>query len=551
MQRDTPNIDGFVVRRRSPGSTTRRPRATLDTDRAHLPDRFMTPAPHTHKEAQHMPLVQRGDIATKLGAHNNELPPVSPKDTPFNLDLDDAPVSKKDKKRRRPKLPRKKLIIRIAIVLLVIILAVAGYFGYKFFTASGKVFKGNIVTAIFSKPKELKMDENGQTNVLLFGTSEDDPDHDGEDLTDSIMVVSINQKQNYGFMVSIPRDLHVKYNKACVSGYQGKINVVYSCSKPSGEDAGAEAIRKSVGEVVGLDIQYSAHLNYTVLRQAVDAVGGITVNIESSDPRGILDRNFDWDCPKGGQTCFNVKYPNGPAQLDGKHALYLARARGDDPLGRTYGLTRSNPDRQDNQRKILLALKDKASSAGVLANPVAVNNLLEAVGNNLRTNFDAEEIKTLIELAKNIKTEDLSSISLEDKDKPLTTVSCFSGNICPNAGPFNYSAIHALLQIYAKNDKFALEGAKVEVLNSSGTVGQGQAKADELSGKGVNVINVANGPAALGAQPISLYDMSNGKKPGTLKKLQELLGVTAVAGAPEGVTSKADFVVVVGAKPAE
>jgi len=324
--------------------------------------------------------------------------------------------------------------------------------------------------------------------------------------------------------------------------------VLYNCAKENNnknEDAGAAALRAKVGEIFGLDIQYSAHVNYTVMKQAVDAVGGITVDIQGDDPRGILDRNFDWMC---GYKCYYVKWPNGPAQLDGVHALALARARGD--VAPTYGLSRSNPDREDNQRKILIALKDKAVTAGVLTNPVAVNNLLDALGDNLRTNFDAEEIKTLIDLGKNVKNEDITSFSLENTDRPLATASCFSGDICPNAGSFSYGAIQSAIAALSTGDKASLEFAKIDVLNASGTPGMAQTKADELKAKNLTVSMVGNAPTSLGDKPIKFYDLSGGKKPATLKKLKDLLGIDVTSGVPAGVSTNSDFVVVVGAQPA-
>jgi LCP family protein required for cell wall assembly len=394
----------------------------------------------------------------------------------------------------------------------------------------------------------------------MFGTSEDDPGHDAPDLTDSIMVVSVDQDKKDAFMVSIPRDLHVQYGQACAPGYQGKINALYACGKADGgEDGGSKALRTKVGEILGLDIQYSVHVNYTVLRQAVQAVGGIRVTIESVDPRGQMDSNFDWKCGVGDRKVSRaevlrrcppnghfIDYPNGPVDLDAEHALYLAQARGDGAL--TYGFPRSNPDRQDNQRKILIALKDKAVSAGVLANPVAINNLLDALGNNLRTTFEANEIKTLVELSKNIKTEDITSFSLENKEKPLTTAGCFSGNICPNAGHFNYSAIQTAMNALSTGDKASLEYAKIDVLNASGTPGLAQTQADKLREKNLTVVNVGNAPTTLGEKQISFYDMT-GKKSATLKKLKEILGVEVTAGKPAGVTSNADFVVIIGKRP--
>jgi len=555
MNRSNSNIDGFVLRRRSQNSDMSRQRPSLASSR-NVPERFLIdpsrPVTANRTETNHAsaPMLRRaGGPATVANGENMTLPTPTRQKLDLDLSLDEPQQqgtkkkAKSGKQKVRKKWSRKKIVLTVTSIALVAVLAFAGYFVYKFLSTGGKIFKGNVVSALFDQGQPLKQDANGRSNILLFGTSEDDPGHPGGDLTDSLMVVSINQKTHDTFLVSIPRDLHVQYGKACVSGYQGKVNVVYSCSKNSGEDAAAAALRSTIGEVLGLDIQYSAHVNYTVLKQAVDAVGGITVNIQGDDPRGILDRNFDWMC---NFKCYYVKYPNGPANLDGIHALALARARGD--VAPTYGLSRSNPDREDNQRKILIALKDKAVTAGVLANPLAVNGLLDALGNNLRTNFDASEIKTLIDLAKNTSNDNITSFSLEDPAKPLATATCFSGDICPNAGSFDYSAIHKAIGALASGDKASLENAKVDVLNASGVSGAAQTEADKLTAQNLHVGNVDVAPTTLGDKPFKLYDLSAGKKPATLKKLKQLLGIDVTdTKLPAGVSSSADFVVVVGA----
>jgi LCP family protein required for cell wall assembly len=459
---------------------------------------------------------------------------------------------KQDKKLERTHSKKRRITKWVLIALLIIILAVGGYFGYKFFAAGGKIVKGNLFSAIFDDAKPLKADANGWSNIVVFGTSEDDPSHTdpnnpaGPDLADSIMMLSVNQTKKQAFMISVPRDLQVKYGKACVSGYEGKVNVTYLCSKDESEDAGQAAMRSVVGTIFGVDVQYSAHLNYSVLKDVVDAVGGITVDITSDDPRGILDRNFDWNCPGGkSQSCYNVRYPIGPAQLDGIHALYLARARGDDPLGRTYGLSRSNPDREDNQRKILVAIQQKAVSGGVLANPVAVNNILTTFGDNLRTNFDASEIKTLLSLAKDVPSSAIKSLSLSDPDNLLVT-SCGS-NICPSAGMYDYSAIQSLISAYATGDLAGLENAKVDVLNASGTPGMANTKATELEKQSITIEVTGNAPASYASSgAVQLYDASAGKKPETLKKLENILGIKAISGLPQGVSSTSDFVIILG-----
>ena len=114
------------------------------------------------------------------------------------------------------------------------------------------------------------------------------------------MVISIDQKKKEAAMFSLPRDLWVKYGQACTSGYEGKLNGYFYCS--NGEDSKEaeqqrlKSTEQFIGNIVGLDIQYGVHVNSVVVRDAVVAVGGIDVEINSKDPRGILDRNFDAQC---------------------------------------------------------------------------------------------------------------------------------------------------------------------------------------------------------------------------------------------------------------
>src|SRR5665648_962443 len=162
---------------------------------------------------------------------------------------------------------RKKWTKRIIILFILLLVGVGAFVGIKAFIAGNTIFNGNIFGILQNKP--LKMDTNGRSNILVFGTSEDDPEHQAGYLTDSILVLSIDQNKKNAFMVSVPRDLEVQYGAPCVSGYQGKINVVYGCNSDNGKDEapGADALRKKVSEVLGLDIPVSyTHLTLPTKR---------------------------------------------------------------------------------------------------------------------------------------------------------------------------------------------------------------------------------------------------------------------------------------------
>lgn len=448
--------------------------------------------------------------------------------------------------------PQARRIVLWAIVALLAVSAIAGgWLAFKAFQNGGNVFKGNILDVLQHAP--LKEDANGRTNILIFGTSEDDPGHEAAYLTDSIMVLSVDQDKKDARMFNLPRDLEVEYGQACTPGHSGKINVVYGCNYDDGDDeaAGAAALQKTVAEVTGLDIQYYAHVNYSVVRQSVDAVGGITVTIESRDPRGQMDSNFDWKCGVGDPKVSRaerlrrcppsghfIDYPNGPVQLDAEHALYLAQARGD--LAPTYGFEQSNFDREKNQQKIVKALREKALSAGTLTNISKVSALLDAFGNNLRTSFEAKEIQTLVSLAKDIPNDKIQSISLIDGDDAVLL-----GNANPKAGMYEYSGIQAFLAKKLSSDQVAVEEAHVMVLNGSGVAGVAQQEADKLTAQAFTITGVDNAPEGDYGKA-KIYQIGTGM-PATKAKLEAIYGVKSVTATPPvAVTGDTNFVVVIG-----
>ncbi|HYG84196.1 MAG TPA: LCP family protein [Verrucomicrobiae bacterium] len=524
-KRHTP-IDDFTLRRRTPAD----PKHKTNTDTYTVPRRFLdttrTPgvasSPKKTGTTEKAALL-RSELDASLAALDDEKKP----------------------KKRRFWPPSKKAVKRTIVIILILILAIVGFLGIRAFLAGTQVLSGNLFD-LFSQGKPLKMDENGRSNILIFGTSEDDRAHDdaGPHLTDSIMVASLDQNKKVTMLTSVPRDLWVKYGDACMAGYEGKINALYQCMSDDGrnERTGAQKLMQAVGEVYGLKMHYYVHVNYTALKEAVDAVGGIDVVIESSDPRGILDRNFDWEC---NYQCYLVKYPNGPAHLDGKRALALARARNSSG---GYGLERGNFDRERNQQKILIALRDKAASVGTLANPAAVSQLIDTLGKNVRTNFEAGEMRTLINVGQAMKNKDITTLSLDSEENKLITTDNVAGQsiVRPMLGLYDFSDIHRFIKRHISNDPVIREAAKIDVLNGSGVPGMAQQTADKLEAKNYTIHSVDTAPAD-SYSPVQIHQL-NPQKKGTKQKLEQLYGIKVISGnLPAGIVSEADFVIIIGA----
>lgn len=342
---------------------------------------------------------------------------------------------------------RKKLFKRISlkrtfITLLIIALLIGGFLGVKFAYELQKAFGGNIFGLFF--PTKLKGEDTGHVNILLAGDSSDDPGHQGADLTDSIMIISLNTKNNTGWVLSIPRDMltHIPNH-----GYQ-KINAVYefgnadNFSSPGFPNGGMGELEQIVDQKFGLNIDYYALIDYGAFKQAVNAVGGITVDIQSSDPRGIYDAYT------------HLRLPNGMDNLNGQQALNLARARGDYSAGDVgYGLANGDFTRTKHQREMLVALKAKAESTGVLANPIALSNLFSALGNNVKSDLTISDVRRLYDLSNKIPNSKLSSLSLDNVNGQSLLQSYYydgQDGLIPAAGFDNYSAIQNFIQSQLK-----------------------------------------------------------------------------------------------------
>lgn len=448
----------------------------------------------------------------------------------------------------------KKVIKRTLAVTAVFALLGGGWLGWKFFNTSSKVFGGDANVLGFLNSSKLKGEDEGRVNILLGGVSTDDPDHAGAALADSIMIVSYDTKNNRGMLLSIPRDLwvdipgygHAKINATSAYGDQDKF------SEAGLPPAGMGLLAKTVTENFELPIHYYAKVNYGAFKDAVNAVGGIDVNIKSTDPRGLYDPNIAKS--DGGP----LKLPSGPQKLDGQTALNLARARGN-PTGDgrfPYGFERSDFTRTQNQRMMLLALKERASSSAVISNPLKIGQLFDVVGKNLKTDFQPSEIRRLYDLNKKIKSSDIASISLNDVNGVNYLASYRSPDgasaLIPAAGIDDFSDIQLMLKKQLTNDPVVKESATIVVLNGGDLTGLASKESNSLTSKGLNVVAVGDAPRQEGANVIIDRTAKKGTsnaasgKPGTKARLQQLYKGTVVPDDGSWGYPSADFIVVLG-----
>jgi LCP family protein required for cell wall assembly len=434
----------------------------------------------------------------------------------------------------------KKKILMTVLGVLLIGFGIGAYYGTTILASLNKAFHGNVfsdVHALFSSTT-LDGEAQGRVNILIAGDSADDPGHQGGQLTDSIMVLSIDTRNHTAFMISIPRDLWVY-----VSGFGSyqKINAAGEVSMTQ--------LQQVVQTDLGIPIDYNALVDYGAFRDAVNALGGITIDVQSPDPRGLYD------------AFTHLKLPNGEDPLDGQEALNLARARGDGSAGDiSYGFPDTDFTRTMYQRKMAIAIAKKAMTVGVLTNPIKVSGLVSAIGNNVKTNLNLQDVLRLAQIIRGINLNSIGSYTYPStttgiaESKALITgyVDPDSGQdaLAPTAGVGEYGQLQNYYQQLISSNPVVKEDASVVVLN--GTNVDGLAKKDESILQANKIDNITVGDAYNEYPSTMLIDQSGGQDPATKALLERLFPgtvVTSTSGsieAREASNYSADFVVVLG-----
>lgn len=444
----------------------------------------------------------------------------------------------------QPKKPwtRKRKILTGIGIFLAIILLIGGFLVLKGYINLNKVLGGGGGAAALEKdvdPSKLKGEGDGRVNILMLGKGGEG--HDGADLTDTIIIASIDPIQKEASLVSIPRDLWVP-----VSGYGSmKINAVYSAGKESylrkhsrdgdaqkkANEAGNKLLEDTIENNLGIPMHYDATVDFAGFKQAVDTVGGVDLNVPSAvrEQMRIDGRNYMLDVKTGQQ------------HMDGFKALAYSRSR--------HTSARGDFDRAERQRLIIMALKDKIMSAGTYSNPAKISGLLDNLGNHVSTNFSVQDMSRLYELGREINGNKIKSIGLSDPPNNFVTTSIIQGQsvVIPTAGAGNYKAIQSYLRNTLKDSFIRNENASIAVLNGTSTPGLAATKSDELKSYGYNITAVANAPTKNYKKTV-LVDLRNGSKKYTKNYLEKRFNVVSVGSLPDSSIQPgtADFVIILG-----
>lgn len=233
-------------------------------------------------------------------------------------------------------------------------------------------------------------------NIYITGIDQWEEEK-GYDLerSDVNMIVTVNPVTKKVLLTSIPRDSYVMLHslqamdKLTHSGVYGVDETIYT-----------------VEDWLGVDINYYVKMNFTAVRDIINAMRGIRVYSPVAFDSSLRDYH----------------YVQGWNELGGREALFFARER--------HAFEGQDSIRVENQQRVMKAIIEKMTSSTTLL--TSYGDIMAAAGNNLSTNMSSQDMTDLVrmqitDLAKwDIQSQKITGEYDEDYVASLTQSKKFS-----------------------------------------------------------------------------------------------------------------------------
>jgi LCP family protein required for cell wall assembly len=320
-------------------------------------------------------------------------------------------------------------------------------------------------------------DGKERLNILLIGADEQGGGHN----TDTLITVSIDPVTKQVAMFSLPRDTvdvpipQGPARQVWGRTYAGKINSFFANNRRrsdlwSGNDRtrGYNALKSVLGELYDLDIKYFVEVNFEGFKKVVDAVGGVTINVQIP----VSDDRFPGERGK----LYRLYIPTGIQHMDGAQALKYARSRH----------SSTDFDRGQRQQRVLLSLREQADPQNLIPK---LPELIAALKKTVRTDVPLDQMDELLGLASAVDTKNVRSYvfapPLYSRDTCSDPRGCV---VIPNIQRIKAAVKGAFTSDPADEalrQTLAAEGAGVWVLNGTNDRGRGTDLAGYLDYHGV------------------------------------------------------------------
>lgn len=285
---------------------------------------------------------------------------------------------------KRKKRVRKRRILLILMPILIAFLVVGGWATHLYIKA-GTVLNDSYEDDGREKSElrdEIVDPKFDNVSILIMGVDENDKrENEGSSRTDTLMLATLNKDDKSVKLLSIPRDSYVYIPEV---GYEDKINHAHSFGGP-------DATVDTVEHLLDVPVDYYVTVNFNAFVDVIDAIGGIDVEVPYEFKESNSQDKRD-----------SIHLLPGMQSLNGEEALALARTRKLD----------NDIERGKRQLDIVKSVIDKTASVNSI---LKFDNIIEAVGDNMRTSMLFSEMKSFISYGTSGGL-DVESYTLEGAD---------------------------------------------------------------------------------------------------------------------------------------
>jgi len=368
----------------------------------------------------------------------------------------------------------------------------------------------------------LPKDEHGYTNFLLLGQG--DERHDGVDLTDTLILASIDPQTKSAAMISIPRDLYMRTTRMGA----GRVNALYRDFKSHlmyreklGEDeaerAAMQELATELSNTFGIELHHVVKVDFIAFVQAVDALGGVDVVV----PEDLYDSEYPTE--NYGYQVFSLL--SGPQHLDGETALKYARSRH----------STSDFDRSRRQQDLIQALAEKAKADGTLTDTGRITSLLRIMDQHVATTLTFREMVSLANLSTKVDRSKILSVqfSLEGPGGFLYPPPRDQFGGAAVLVPNSWDEIRTFMGLMLTERPLFMDDDMIDVLNAGAPSGGAGLLARELDRYTLTIGDVKNCDCE--DRPTSAIIAPENRE-GAARLLGELLHIADVATLPDTST---------------
>jgi LCP family protein required for cell wall assembly len=455
-------------------------------------------------------------------------------------------------RRRRGATPLKMALILVPLLIISGVVGAGIALGWKIQTAVKTIVVANENTGILydggsgdtdTTPIMQWEQSDERINILMLGLDRRSWEKPENSRTDTIMLLSINPQDNSMVMFSIPRDLQVTYTDENGRSSLVKINAVHVYGYDGQDKAsGPKAMKKAVSELLGVNVHYFVRLDFDGFEQAIDEVGGVTINVQYP----LVPTKDGYPDDAYGYRTFNIQ--PGEQVMDGDTALIYARAR-----HVVDARQQGDQNRARRQQEVMVAFKEKliASKWDIITNPSKLSDLLDTMKDNLLTDIQLEEMIQLASKAKDIDTNNPNKVSSVVLSSPYIYHEDRTGvDWRYYLRDTSMEELHAYVAELFSNpflqQQLQDEAAMIRLENGTMQSGFAIQTQNYLSQNYNLVFQSAANADRTDYQQVVIYDMSNGQYPVTLGFLEKFFNTSATTPEVLYPGEEADIVVVVG-----